>query len=403
MRITNLMMSQQFLYNLNQIQENLSTNQEQMSTGKVLNKPSDDPLAVSEDMATRTAISQANSYESTIQSGLTWMKSTDSAMQSMSSTLQSIRDLTLQAMNTPSQTPTAKAGVQQSIAQLINNLYQLVNTKQGNSFLFGGGAIDKEVSQYIAPTQLNTNVIGASTTTPVIANGGTLSVIGSQGTAEVSIASGATLQNVEDAINAVSDQTGVTASLSSVPSGSQLVLQPQQQGTVFGMSNSNVTLTSGGAMAVSSAQTNPAPAGASDNREYAVSASVAERVNVTGSNIFNQVPSSGGTADLHSTLQSILNDINDPSALGNDLSNLDANSAQLIETDTDLGSRIEQMTNLQNQTNSFVSNMQKQQASLEDANMAQVVTQYQNQMATYQAALQMGSKMLLPTLAEYIQ
>ncbi|QSO48146.1 flagellar hook-associated protein FlgL [Alicyclobacillus mengziensis] len=401
MRITSLMMSQQLLYNLNNIQENLSTTQNEIATGKVLNKPSDNPLAVSQDMADSTAISQAQSYVSNMQYGTTWMNSTSSVMQSMTSTLQSIRSVVLQALNTPGQTPNAITGLQQEVAQYINNIYQLSDTKQGNSYLFGGFATDKQVSQYMTTSQLTTNISATAASAALgLTSGGTLSIVGSQGSASVSVTTSETLTGIEAAINAVSSKTGVTATTQNGGAGVQLVLQPQDAGTAFGVSSRGITTSGGAAFTVTSSHNSP-PAGYNQAINYAVSSTVTEQVNVTAANIFATAPATG-TPDLRSTLQSILNDIGNTKALGQDLANLDANTSQLIQTSTEVGARVNQLKTMQTQTNQFITNLQNQQASLENANMAQVLTQYQNDMSTYQAALQMGAKTLLPTLAQYL-
>lgn len=395
------MMSQQLLYNLNNIQENLSTTQNEIATGKVLNKPSDNPLAVSQDMADSTAISQAQSYVSNMQYGTTWMNATSSVMQSMTSTLQSIRSVVLQALNTPGQTPNAITGLQQEVAQYINNIYQLSDTKQGNSYLFGGFATDKQVSQYMTTSQLTSNISATTpTATPGLTSGGTLSIVGSQGSASVSVTTSETFSGIEAAINAVSSKTGVTAITQNGGAGVQLVLQPQDAGAAFGVSSRGITTSGGAAFTVTSSH-NPPPAGYSQAINYAVSSTVTEQVNVTAANIFATSPAAG-TPDLRSTLQAILNDIGNTKALGQDLANLDANTSQLIQTSTEVGARVNQLKTMQTQTNQFITNLQNQQASLENANMAQVLTQYQNDMSTYQAALQMGAKTLLPTLAQYL-
>ncbi|QSO50360.1 flagellar hook-associated protein FlgL [Alicyclobacillus curvatus] len=401
MRITESMMSQQLLYNLNQIQEGIATSQNEMATGKLLNKPSDNPLAVSQVMADSTSISQAQSYLSNIQSGSTWMSSTSTVLQSMTSTLQSIRNIALQALNTPSQTANATTGLQQEVAQLINNVYQLTDTQQGNSYLFGGFASETQVSTYIAPSQLTTNATAASTTAPVVTTGGTVSIIGSLGSAQVTIPNNATLQQIQTAINGVQSQTGVTASLPAGGAGVQLVLQPQQPGTAFGMSGNQVTLTGGSALSVSSVQTNTPPAGYTGSIQYAVSSSTKEQVNVTADSVFNQTPPKA-TQGLANTLQSILNDIGNPSGLQQDLGNLSANISQMIQINTEVGARQNQMQTMQTQTNQFITNLKNQQGTLQNANMAQVLTQYNSDMTTFQAALQMGAKVLLPTLAQYL-
>ena len=402
MRVTNSMITGNFLYNLNQIQSTLANAQEQMATGKVLNKPSDNPLAVAQDMATITSINQAQSYDSTIQTGLTWMNTTSSVLQNVTSSLQSIRNVVLQALNTPDQTANTQTTFQQHLLQMVDGVYQMMDTKQGDSYIFGGYATNQPVSPYVSTSQLTTNLTGSSPTASVIATGGSFTVVGSQGSAQISVASGATLQTVEQAINAETAQTGVTASLTGTTS-STLVLSPIQAGTSLTMNSGNVTLVGGGTLAISSAQTAVVPTGAQQSINYRVSASVTEKVNVTGVELFNQIPpNSNATQDLHNTLQSILNDIGNDSALKTDLNNLDANLNHIISVTTDLGARQSQLKTMQSQTENFIGIMQNQQASLENANMAQVYTDYQNALTTYQAALKMGSQLLLPTLAQYI-
>lgn len=402
MRVTNSMLTGNFLYNLNQIQSMLAAAQEQMATGKALNKPSDNPLAVAQDMATITSINQAQSYHSTIQTGLTWMSTTNSVLQNVTSSLQSIRDVVLQALNTPDQTANAQAAFQQHLLQMINGVYQMMDTKQGDSYIFGGYATNQPVSPYVSTSQLTTNLTGSSPTAPVIATGGSFTIVGTQGAAQIPVASGATLQTVEQAINAETGQTGVKASLTGTTS-STLVLSSTQAGTSFTLNGGNVTLAGGGSLAISSAQVATEPTGAQESINYRVSASVTEKVNVTGVELFNQIPTgNNATQDLQNTLQSILNDIGNASALKADLANLDANVNHIISVTTDLGARQSQLTTMQTQTENFISIMQNQQASLENANMAQVYTDYQNALTTYQAALKMGSQLLLPTLAQYV-
>lgn len=398
-----MMLSQSFLYNLNQIGQNLSTEENEISTGKALTEPSDNPLAISQDLAIRSATAQTNGYLSVIQIGLSDMKTTQTVLQNMTNTLQSIRDVVLQASNTTNQTPAQILANQQSVAQMMSNMYQLVDTKQGDVYLFGGQATDQQVSPYVATNQLQTNVMASSATASAVGNGGTLTIIGGLGTAEVALSTGDSLNQVVTEINAAKNQTGAIASVVTNASGnSQLVLSPQTAGTPVGASSSDVTVASSGAVfAIASSTAATLPIGASANIDLQVSASVQERTNVTGEQIFAQTPAHA-TADLRTTLQSILDDIGNPAALQTDLVNLDANSKQLVTLTTELGARMDQMQTLQTQTQSFASGLATQQATIENADMPQVMVSYQNQMATYQAALKMGSELMLPSLVQYI-
>lgn len=401
MRIADSTISTQYLFNLNQLQASLAQVENEMSTGQAIQPTSADPLVVSEDMSDATQIQQSETYQSTMSVALSRMNIQNQALTSMQSNLNSIDQVVLQALNTSNQTPTALAGIQQTLVQLVTGLYQSVDTQQGDSYVFGGYATTQSVSSYVATAQLATNLQAASSGTPVIANGGNLAVFGTQGSATLSIPANATLQDMQTDINAATGQTGVQAVLASSSGGQQLVLEPTQPGQAYGMTANGVTLVGGGTLSVASSSPGTPPSGAGQPIQYAVSNQMQEQVNVNGTSLFNQVPP-GGTQTLQQTLQNIIDDAGNPTALQQDLDNLNANMAQVTNVVTALGASINQVTGLQTQMQSFQSITQQQQASIENVNMAQVAVQYQSQLAAYQAALNTGSHIMLPTLAQYI-
>ena len=91
MRITQTMMTQQFLNNITNDNQRMSQLEQELSTGKQLNSPSDNPLAVSQDMGIRAILAQTQGYQSTISAGLTWMNNTSGALQNIITGLQTIR------------------------------------------------------------------------------------------------------------------------------------------------------------------------------------------------------------------------------------------------------------------------------------------------------------------------
>lgn len=142
------MMTQQFLYNLTQDSQRMQTAQVQMSTGKVLNQPSDNPLAVSQDMAINATLSQITSYQSSITAGLTWLQNSSSAVQSMITQLQNIQGVVIQGLNATSSSPSGNAALSQTAKQLAQSVNQALDSKQGNRYLFGGTATGTAPSSY---------------------------------------------------------------------------------------------------------------------------------------------------------------------------------------------------------------------------------------------------------------
>lgn len=395
------MLVQNYLYNLNQVQSSLGNSEEVLTTGKQLNHPSDNPLAIAQDMNLSTELSQNQVYQSTINQAENRLTATSTTLSGMSSSLQSVKNLVLQALNSPTQSQTSYAALDQNLVQLVNSLDQQVNAQQDGVYLFGGFATNQAVSPYVSTSQLNTNVSAASLTTPVVAQGGTLNLIGSSGSASISVSAGATVQDLLNGINQVSGQTGIVASTVPVAGGVQLVLAPQQAGSAFGVYSQSVVLSTGATFAATTSTVSAAPSGSAQNIQFNVAPSVQETVNVTGDALFNSTPA-GSTSSLQGTLQSILNDVANPTALNADLKNLSANMNQLTETQTSVGARSAQLNSLQAQMTSAGQNEQNQQATLENANMAQVYSAYEAQLTAYQAALKIGPQMMLPTLAQYV-
>ena len=142
------MMTQQFLYNLTQDAQRMQTAQVQMSTGKVLNQPSDNPLAVSQDMAINATLSQINSYQASTTAGLTWLQNSSSAVQSMVTQLQGIQGLVIQGLNGTANSPSGNAALSQTAKQLAQSVNQALDSQQGNRYLFGGTATATPPSSY---------------------------------------------------------------------------------------------------------------------------------------------------------------------------------------------------------------------------------------------------------------
>ncbi|TDY45235.1 flagellar hook-associated protein 3 FlgL [Alicyclobacillus sacchari] len=149
MRVTPWMEQQQFLYNITNIDNSMQNTQEQLSTGKTLNKASDNPLAVSEDMNLASEVQETSGYLSTISTGLTWMNNTSTALQGIISQLQEVQSDVVQALNSTNMSAGGQQGLADTVAQLIQGIYQTADQRQGNNYIFGGQASQTQPSTYL--------------------------------------------------------------------------------------------------------------------------------------------------------------------------------------------------------------------------------------------------------------
>ena len=137
MRITIKELDRHMMNVLNNRYSDLAKLQEQMSTGKRLQRPSDDPVDVANDLKLTTQAKELQQYKTNINDGLAFMQVTDTAMQSMNTIMQRLRELALQGS---SDTLSAKERefLSKEGDQLFRQLVSLVNTQYKGDYIFSG-------------------------------------------------------------------------------------------------------------------------------------------------------------------------------------------------------------------------------------------------------------------------
>ena len=79
-RITQGMMNQTLLYDLRNVTTQLSTSEQQLSSGYKLNQPSDDPYGASQALKLRTDLAANQQYQSNVQDANSWQNVADTAL-----------------------------------------------------------------------------------------------------------------------------------------------------------------------------------------------------------------------------------------------------------------------------------------------------------------------------------
>jgi flagellar hook-associated protein 3 FlgL len=139
-RITQQMSQNLVVNDINQALGRLATTQQQLSSGKKINQPSDDPYGTNLALQLNGQLAQLDNYSSNISDGTAWAQTATSALSSMSSMVQRIRELTVQAANgTNSTAQTQAAGAE--VNQLISAIKQAANTQYNGQYIFSGTSI----------------------------------------------------------------------------------------------------------------------------------------------------------------------------------------------------------------------------------------------------------------------
>ncbi|SDY62007.1 flagellar hook-associated protein FlgL [Tindallia californiensis] len=138
MRITNNMMVQTMLNNLNRNATRLNQAQTQYATGKRINKPSDDPRGIAKSMRLRSDISAMEQYERNVNDAYSFMDTTETAIRNMQQEgMNRIRELTVQASSeTLTQDETIK--IQAEIEEIRQQMIDMANYTYSGKHIFSG-------------------------------------------------------------------------------------------------------------------------------------------------------------------------------------------------------------------------------------------------------------------------
>ncbi len=111
--------------------------QEQVSSGKRILRPSDDPVGAARAIALRGQVAQNDRYLSAIDSGRVLLDTAGAALEDVSSVLTEARTLTLEGMN-GTKTAAEREIIANQVDLLRERLIELANARTGGRFLFGG-------------------------------------------------------------------------------------------------------------------------------------------------------------------------------------------------------------------------------------------------------------------------
>lgn len=138
MRITTRMMTNNMLSNINKNKLIMSKFEEQYSTGKKIQRPSDDPIITVRALKLRTSITEIEQYyEKNIPDAVSWMDVTESALRTINDLLKQINTYCVQG-STDTLTAENRASIMENLRQLRDQIYQEGNTNYAGRYVFTG-------------------------------------------------------------------------------------------------------------------------------------------------------------------------------------------------------------------------------------------------------------------------
>jgi flagellar hook-associated protein 3 FlgL len=384
MRVTQSLEQSQFLSAINQLESNLSTTQNQISTGLSFTTAAQNPVAAGLVTDYNQALTQSQQFVTNSNSAQTSLNTEGSALTQMQNSLQSLRDLALEANNS-SESPQDLSAIATQATQIQNTLLSIGNTQDGNgNFIFAG------FSTQTQPFALS-------------ATGATYS--GDQGQRQVQIAPGQTVavgDNGDLVFNQIKTGNGTfqaTAAVGNTGTGvvsSATVADPADYtGGTFSIdftapntyqvldANNNVvtsgTFTSGQAISFSGVQVTLTGQPAAQD-SFSVAPSTNQSVFTTVQNLVNALQQQGttsaaGGAQLNNSINVAINNIDQA-----------LNQSETVQSS--VGARLNTITTQQSMAGSQQVQLQESISNLQGLNFASAITSLDQQNTTLSAAMQ---------------
>lgn len=137
-RVTQNMMTQHSLGGLQAGLGRLAKIQEQLSTGRLLNRPSDSPTDTTSAMRIRSALADIKQYNRNATDGVGWLTQADAALTSATNQVRRARDLALQGANQGAMGPAAREALATEVDQIREGLINTANASYLGRPVFGG-------------------------------------------------------------------------------------------------------------------------------------------------------------------------------------------------------------------------------------------------------------------------
>ena len=169
-RITGTMLTGSTLSDINSALAKLQRSSEELSSGRQILAPSDNPYGASRSIDLQSQLDGLSSYTSSVNDGISWARTAGGALANMGEALQRVRELLVSAGNgTKSQADLSNIATE--VTQLTEAVKQDANTQYAGQYVFAG----------------------TLTSTPPYAHGESDEYKGNSGTVARSIGSGATV------------------------------------------------------------------------------------------------------------------------------------------------------------------------------------------------------------------
>ena len=383
MRVTDRQRVDALLTAIQGLRGNIFERNEQIASGKRVNRPSDDPAAAERINQFRNVLRTTERRLATVNEGTGRLNLSDSVLETAGYTFQRGKELAVQMRN-DTNTAVERRNAAQEVQQLLLGLAGIANTQLNGRFLFAG-----------SQTQTEPFVLGSVSGSAGTANAGGATIAASVATAAALKPDSYQIQFTSstqfDVLNLTTNQI--------VSSGNTY-----SSGTTFSFDGMDVTLTDGGGPPAAGDQFFVRVGyiyqgdGATIDVEIGDGRTV--ETNITGNQVF-----SGPTVDLFQNLQDFHQALvtNDEDAIHAAIGQFDQSLSQVTDARANIGARVNRMDAIKDSLDLLSVNTQTLRSNFEDADFAQVASDLATLQNTLEASMSTLARQFETNLLDFIR
>ena len=151
MRITNNMMFDSSIRNLNNNLQRLSDAQTKYSTQSKIQVPSDDPVIATRAIKYRDYVADVEQYQKNTSDATSWMQVTDDALQGIADYMTRLKELMVNGANDTNST-SSKAAIADEIKEIRKGIVDTMNTSYAGRYVFAGYHTDEPPYKLVTET-----------------------------------------------------------------------------------------------------------------------------------------------------------------------------------------------------------------------------------------------------------
>jgi len=434
MRVTESTRRAQVLGNIQKNSEKMQNLQMQMSTGKRLNKASDDPVAVTVAQDIITKVSSGKQRLENLAGNIAWLERSEVELGQMAEILSRAKQLVVSQTGSSS-TPDSRNVTAQELEAVERSLFDAANSREGKLFLFGGtktlnaplvrngslqaakvekqGIVRADIRELVDVDQFKAQFEGYSENLYRVK----ITQTGHWGKAHYKVSDdGGLTWSKEDVLRPqvplfnpqgkpddrvvlrFSDEQGLLSNI--LPDSFDF---NKDEAAGFDFNEFGIVFPEGMEFAFT-----PNPqvtyVGSTDKKEVLVADGITVPIQITAEDILLKAGGEGeiDTFSLFSSLQRALRE-NDGKALAARLSELELSEKQILKMQAEVGNTMRELQTAQGKIEDKIFDKERRLSEIRDLDMAEATINLTTAEATAKVSMDAGSRLIQPSLSDFLR